>query len=394
MRRRAGVFKIAILALCAAAPARVGSSDSGFIRGVRLSSDTLVAGAADGVRIHYVLDREAAATVRIYDANHRAIRSLAAGKPSFPGVNSVAWDGRDDAGQTVPTEAYYFTIACVDREGREALYDPPLFSGGERIDFTVRDLVYDANRKAVVYRLNRPARVQIRAGVFEGPLLKTLADWAPRRAGEQAERWDGKDESGLLEATQMERFNLLGRAYTLPENSIFVNGRSIEGPPSPAPPRTASDEATSAATAALERARRIATALASRERPVDPHVWVTPARAAAPGFQIARAGAGSTASSPGQSPTDAPAVAGDVGIRVTLDETTRLRLQEQRFEIVVYIDGKLIGEQEQGYTPFTYLLDTTKIPNGAHVITINVAGLEDQLSARSLRVTIQNPASR
>ena len=120
---------------------------------------------------------------------------------------------------------------------------------------------------------------------------------------------------------------------------------------------------------------------------------------AAPGFSIALAGGGAdVGAAPGGvgavGAARAAAVEGEVGLRVELDGATRLRLLEQRFEVVAYVDFELVGEQEQGYSPFTYVLDTKHLSNGPHVVTINVAGMQDQLAARSLVLNVANSVVR
>lgn len=397
-------YGITAFALCFVALAGLSPGKSGYISRVSLSSETLDVGKGRSVRIQYALDREALATIRIYDAGHYVVRTLAQDKPSFAGVNTVSWNGFDDANKPVPNEAYYFTISCVDQRSQIASYDPPTFSGAERITFSHRDLRYDAAAGGVVYQLDRSARVQIRAGVREGPLLKTILDWAPRRPGRHAEPWDEKDESGLITVTALSNHSTIGRAYVLPENSIFVIGS-----PSAAADASAVDRpyqrgelpSTAARTAALKRATIIETSLAKRKRPIDPHVWTPFGKNASPSFQVSLVGAGSSAAPAASdaeprtaSSAGVPTVSGAVGIKVTLDEPTRVRLQEQRFEIVAYLDFQLVGEQEQGYSPYIYILDTTRFSNGEHVVTINVAGLQDQVSARSLKINIYNPASK
>jgi hypothetical protein len=396
---------IAPLVLAALAPAQ---ERAGFISKVSISSPTLNVAARDRIRIQYALDREALATVQIYDAEHRTRRVVAKEKPSLPGINTVAWDGLDDAGEPVPDEAYYFTISCTDPQGATVSYDPPTFSGGERIAFSIRDMRYDPAAGAVVYHLSKPARIQIRAGVREGPLLKTIADWAPRLPGRHAEPWDAKDASGLINVPALRNWNLIGRGYTLPENSVFVTGSPARAdsvaaaPRSPTGPLPAVETLSSDPRAeALNRAALIESTLAQRTRPVDPHAWTPFGMNAAPRFQISLVGVPSAGTSQtvrsisaAAGSAAAPTVSGSVGIQVSLDDATRLRLQEQRFEIVAYVDYQLMGEQEQGYSPYTYVLDTTALPNGEHVITINVAGLQDQLSAESLRVNVNNPGAR
>ncbi|NQU44208.1 hypothetical protein HQ520_13040, partial [bacterium] len=215
--------------------------------------------------------------------------------------------------------------------------------------------------------------------------LKTVLDWAPRLPGRHVESWDGMDASGLVHVPDLSGYNLLFEAYTLPDNAILVTG-------SPAPAATTiSDQKavkSPASAADLERRRAVRSALVRQESPVAPEALLTLEGRATPGFaidllEIAAEGAIRPASA------DSVGVTGEIGIRVALDDATRQLLQQQRYEIITYVDYQLVSEQEQGYSPFTSVLDTTRFSEGEHVITINVAGMQDQLDARSLIVNIR-----
>jgi flagellar hook assembly protein FlgD len=350
-------------------------AESGYISAVAVSSEVLDLAKGEEVRLRFTLDRDAAATVVVYGGSHAAVRTVAIDRPSFRGVNTVAWNGRDNAGKPVPNEAYYFTIVCVDNQRQKATCDPAVETGGEAVAFTHRDMHYDAKAGGVSYRLKSAARVQIRAGVAGGALLKTVVNWAPRPSGAHLEPWGGKDESGLVDVMALENHFVTGRAYDLPANSVIVTGSPAVAPAS----AVAAGEVK-----AQERARQIRAAMTRRERPIEPHVWTPFGSNAAPRFSVSLVGTQGALRSIASTSTG-----GEVGIRVELDSETRLRLLEQRFEIVAYVDFQLVGEQEQGYSPYTYVLDTSTIAPGRHIVTINVAGLEDQLAARSIAIDIE-----
>lgn len=372
-----------LLGLCLPAAA-----DRGVIRevDVRLADPearTLELDRAGAAHFNFSLIRDGRATVHVYDAAHRVVRTLAEDRPVYTGANSLTWDGRDDAGAPVPDEAYYFALT-VEREGQaDSVHDPALISGGERIGFPHDEMVYDAEAGVVRYALRQPARVLIRAGIADGPALKTIANWVPRPAGPQAEPWDGMDASGLVNLTAEPGYLLLGRGYTLPENSVVVTGS-----PTPSGVKRVDEAAREAAT---KRTARVQRALAGRDRPIDPHAMIPFQQTAAPSFDVEIVtpdpALGSLAT---KGPV--PVVSGTIGLRVTLGEATAARLMKQRFEIITYVDYTLVNEEEQGYSPYTAVLDTSRFANGEHLVTVNVAGLQDQLDAWSARVNIQNLA--
>ena len=69
--------------------------------------------AATFTRIDYEVPREANVTLRVFDAQGRAVRLLASGVAS-PGRTSVRWDLRDDGGVRVRAGIYFYRFR-VDR---------------------------------------------------------------------------------------------------------------------------------------------------------------------------------------------------------------------------------------------------------------------------------------
>jgi hypothetical protein len=63
---------------------------------------------------------------------------------------------------------------------------------------------------------------------------------------------------------------------------------------------------------------------------------------------------------------------------------------ESRYEMVVYIDNERFDEEEQAYPSYTYLLDTRRMTNGVHRVTINLASIDGQVGAYSFTITVRN----
>lgn len=354
---------------------------SSFLSDVKVSADELNIAANEKVRIEFKLARPAKISLVIYNAGHVPVRNLAKDLPCAAGLNSLDWNGRDDAGAPVSDEAYYFTIAAVDARQQIASFDPALTSGGERIMFGGADMKFDAASGGIVYELPYAARVQIRLGVSSGPLLKTLVQWAPRKKGRHCEAWDRKDASGSITLTELKDFRIMGRAMALPEKSIIVRGGGAAG--------TSTE---SAAQDAAARRTVVESSLAKRARPIEPAAWTPFGKNADPVFSLALKSdknAGDTKAAPPSSEKGA-IVRGETAFEISLDDAARMALLEQRFEIVFFVDYSLIGEVEQGYSPYTWVWDSTTVADGQHVITFNVSGMNDQIGSQSLIVDVQN----
>jgi len=384
MRRQIIIFTLifaAALLQTAGALAQTEAEPSGFLSNVQVSSDELNIAANEKTRIEFRLTQSAKVTLVIYNAGHVPVRTLATDLPCAAGVNALEWNGRDDAGAPVPDEAYYFTISAVDSRQQVASFDPALTSGGERIKFGDDNLKYDAEAGGIVYDLPYVARVQIRIGVTNGPLLKTLVQWAPRKKGRHCEPWDRKDASGSITLTELKNLRILGRAMALPEKSIIVKGGGAA---------SASTEPVTQDTAL--RRTTVDASLAKRARPIEPAAWTPFGKNTDPVFSLSLKSdksAVDTKSAPPSSEKGA-AVRGETAFEIALDDAARMALMEQRFEIVFFVDYSLIGEVEQGYSPYTWVWDSTSVADGQHVITFNVSGMNDQIGAQSLIVDVQN----
>jgi hypothetical protein len=66
---------------------------------------------ASFARIAYDLPREANVSLRVFDAQGRAVRLLTSGVHS-PGRNTVRWDLRDDSGVRVRAGIYFYRLTA------------------------------------------------------------------------------------------------------------------------------------------------------------------------------------------------------------------------------------------------------------------------------------------
>ena len=64
-----------------------------------------------GTRVSYALERAGLASLNVYDATGRLVRSLAAGTHKA-GTYSAAWDAKDMAGRSVPAGVYYVRLSA------------------------------------------------------------------------------------------------------------------------------------------------------------------------------------------------------------------------------------------------------------------------------------------
>jgi hypothetical protein len=344
----------------------VGQQQPDLIGQIRVSCGSFNPQAGQEVTIHYGLACKASVIARIYDPDFSLVRTLGLEGRQEPGQHGLAWDGRDADGCVVPDEAYFFTLTATDEHGRTRTYDPTLYSGGEAKDLAFADI--DRASGAITYRLPVAARVLIRLGIQDGPLLNTLVDWRPRVAGEITEPCNGRDRDDLFDLLGHPRFRMLVTYFTLPENSVITYGnRSLD--------YRRYKSSVKADRPIKERPER-------RGASVSPHYLLARIVDYSPALKVAFSGACE------QGPGEVPTLKGRGLVRVDIDEADRHFFVNQQYEITFFVDGEFCAEQEVGYTPLNWVWDLSGVKEGQHVLTVNLSGFKDQMAVLSRMVTV------
>ena len=334
---------------------------------VRVDRALIVPEKGEAATVRFHLNETAGVTLSIFDGRDRQVFAKTV-EDLAPGEHDIAWPGTDQSGAAVPPEAYSYTLRAKNGGG-EVVYDLTDTTAGEPI--TAKEVRWDAQAKAVTYYLDKPARVNLRLGLKDGPYLRTLVDWVPRTAGRHAEVWDGADASGVLQLQAHPSLTPVVNATALPANTLFVG-------PLPDRVRFAAD--------AAQATLRARTAPTPRKRIFD--------RARQP--LDTRGDITASLTLTGDYRKDAQGrwiVSGQVPLVVNVSDAERQRVLERRFESVFYIDGTYAHENELGYLPLTWVWDTTRINPGEHFITLNVRGYEGNFGAATLKVIVADRAA-
>lgn len=344
------------------------------------------------VDIFYYLSTPASVTIQAFDGDHYRIAEVQTDRPAFAGTNHARWSGRDDAGTLVPDDAYYFVIRAVDDLGQSVTYDPSLLSGGATVRMDQPQL--DKEKGIIMYTVSQPARVRLRAGVHEGPLLKTLLDWTPVAAGTHEIAWDGREGGEGSPVWEHDRFTFSAAAYALPENSVITQGNAVtviqywsnaaekEGM-GLMPYRLSTEQGTKA----YEKTKTVlSTALQERSKTIDNNYASLPFMSRAPEFNLA------CKEGTEKAVDGTPIATGVFPIEIQLGDASKSLLGEQRYEYVLYVDNVLVREVETGYSPYTWELDTKTLTPGRHMATVNVAAMSGPVGASSLWIEVANPA--
>lgn len=318
-------------------------------------------------RIRYRLSEQAMVSVRLYDIDDFLVRGLVADGPASKGYNIVSWDGRDDAGNYLPPGAYTYVIEAKSLYSKQkALYDRTDETYGRQL--VLRSLSYDDETGKVEYVLPKAAMLRIRVGIKEGgPLLTTLVDWHPQEAGRHRYLWDGNiGPSDLdLRGDPTVEFNL--SAYSLSDNSVII--RYTHHP-----------------LGNSSKVRRQDVHKRAGVNPLAPkylHATHARTRCREPDFRIELPGVSEHADD------GTPIVGGAVPVKIVLSKQDKKFLQDERFEIVFFVDFVFLHEEEEGISPFTYFFDTKGMREGRHLLTVNVYSFKDHIGAKTQSICVK-----
>lgn len=356
-----------------------------LIENVQLDRTVLRPGEA--VSLSFYLSREAKVSVLVHGPNYEVVRRLWDGERRPRGVNTVQWDGGDDAGRMVAEEAYLISIAAEAPNGETTLFDPTVFSGGEAVEAMIRKVEGTGGQYRIFYSLPAPSRVSIRAGIQQGPLLRTIVDQVVRGAGDHVESWDGLDETGRISVMSHPRRMIQVSGFLLPKGSILVQGTGSGQGASfqPAKVVTAISEKGAEKGGILSFQRVRQNLMKRAEQGVAQQALIPQALNVSPKFHVRlRDDATKLAQ------VEATPVSGEVGFTVEVSPESLPTFNELRYEIVVFVDNERFDEEEQAYPSHTYVLDTRRLSNGEHWVTINLVSMTGQMGSYSFRINVAN----
>jgi hypothetical protein len=338
------------------------------IYGVALSVSSFNPARGEKMEVRYNLSRAAKVTIHIYDADQQLVKTLLSNGARSAGRNRETWDGRDQAGKVVPDEAYFFCLEASDAEQRKAIYDPITFSGGETADLTQGRTSRQSG--TISYKLSQPARVLLRAGVPGGALLKTIVDWQPRTSGEITEYWNGWDEDSVIHVWGLKNHTMVLTYMTLPDASVITFGNKEY------------DFHTYKARIAGARPMKEQRPMANARR-LSPH-FLKP-RSTDHAFKVRLT---FPELEKGGTRVDVPSVRDRLLVRVEVPEADKAVLRNQQYEIIFSLDTAFHAEEERGYLPFNFPLDTRKLAAGEHTMTVNIITFGDQIGIGSRKIRV------
>lgn len=331
-----------------------------FFDGVGVEPKSFIPGSGGPATVRFTIPRPASVVVDLADRRGVLVRRLDLG-PAEAGAVVAAWDGRDFMGRPVGPGVYRYLIRAEEDSGRVHRFDAP-GTGGEEL--SPRDFTYDPSTGRLAWLMPRAGLAWLRIGIQGFPHLVTLLEWKPLAAGRQEYVWDGKDASGHVDLRKHPELSIVLSLWALPDNTVIADGPGLPD--------------------GGIRADASYPEMVSRE-PAYLHARHAPGSCREYRFAVEVSGDGGTDAE------GRPVASGIVPVRVRLDPRDRAQLLDVRYEIAVYVDLTFLFEEEEGVDPFTFHWDTTALPPGEHLLTVNVIGYDDHLGVVTQRVMVAPP---
>ena len=342
-----------------------GVAQSLAITNVHHKPEMFVPANNEEVTIQFVLSDAANVSINIYDDRSLLIRTFYNLKLG-QGDHQINWDGKDQDGNNVPPEAYSYTISATDGQNTVE-HDYSDYTGNQ--EYQVKDVQWNKKQKQFEYALNKSSRVFIRIGLEKhGPLLATILNWVPRNIGKHTEKWDGMDASGVLNLSAHPKMIIDMQAYDLTKNTILVGPKIVK-----------SNYLLS--TSLGEKIRQVKYAhkkkmlAAYQQKPETRGDYLMHLKLP---DNLKMNNEGITI------------VSGILPIMLDVEDEYRHIAIDRRSEPVLYVDGQFAMENEVGYLPMTWRVDTSTMNEGEHYITVNLRGYEGNFGIATKKIHVKH----
>lgn len=262
------------------------------------------------------------------------------GTPVWRGSIAGAVDGaltwRASQGADRGSDVYLLSVhGVVDGEPR--IWNPSRTTGGRYSP--PMGLVLDASKRVVRFEIDEPCWTRVRLGGADGPLYDTPVHWTAFGSGAHEISIPGDMPAPWGSVWHQADLRVRVNTLTLPENAVILR------PPEAALPRllesTLSTDPIDARSLLLMDDPPVVCEIV-QDRPTS--------------------GGGT------------PVLDDIAHLRVdTRDPRDRRFFEGSRFEILVYLDGQFLMEDEDSLLPFNYRLDVSRLSAGEHSFLVNVA---------------------
>jgi len=306
--------------------------------------------------IYFTLNKPAKVILKIYTPDGNEIKRIE--KKFKKGEHYIVWDGKDKWGEIVPDEAYMVSIEAIDNKNSQTLSFEN--TGGE----ILKDLNAKYDRFGnIYYKLSKPARVLIRAGILNGPMLSVISNWVPKDKGYIRQHWDLKDKDGVVNFSTIP-FVISVSAFALPDFSIITYGNNkidyltyyknhnfkCNKKPSNFKPQI-------------------------NGKNISYHYYLCRIDDVDPKVNI-----------------KIPSIVQNdkrVRIKVLMDKKDEKEFNSIKYEVSFFVDFKFVSEEEMGYVPLTWSYLPNGLSPGEHIMTVNITAFNGKVGVKNIKFKVQ-----
>lgn len=321
-------------------------------------------GANEKVTFGYHISKQAETTLKIYDARDVLVYSQSSEVVLNAGRHFFGWNGVTNDGRAVPAEAYHYVIEAKDLQGNVVRYDLTDVTGGKTV--VIEGIKYDKESQTLQYRVTKPVRIFMRAGLKNGPFLKTLVNGAIRHPGLIKEKWNGFGESELINIVNHPNQLFYGDAWGFSRNTIHV----MSADKTPFQPLWMEG---------LDRAN----ARPKGKKPfnLNPHAYQN--REASRDVKVSLKVLTDTE----QTEDRTHLVNGDLLLQIDVLPEDAVLLEQQRFEVVFFLNGNMIYENEVSYLPYNWTWKNQNLTEGDNYLSAFIVGFGGHYGVGTIRLT-------
>ncbi len=324
-----------------------------------------------GFEIPFTLNTKALVTIDIYTPDNNKIRTISSKKDLDKGKNVLSWDGKDDAGVIVPDEAYTVVLKAKTK-AKTTVIDPRSYSGGEIETNLQTKVTLDGK---TIYNLSKPSRVLIRAGIKDGPMMRSLLNWVPKPAGKNIQHWNGYDEDKVVNVFETKRYGVIVVAFALPEYSIITTGNNDLSYEQYYKNKNYKFKQTPKEKRLTQRG----------EKGISPHYYSFRIKDRDPNINInfpkniSKTDNGIAIFQNNEA----------IPIKVTMSQEDESLMEQSKYEVSFFVDFDFKSEEELGFMPITWLWSPNGLSKGKHILTVNISGFEGQVGVENIEFFIK-----
>lgn len=304
------------------------------------------------ISITYSITNSAKTRLNVYDARDILVYTEDSIITLSQGEHQFNWNGTDYKGRPVPAEAYTYVIEATSSEQKLVRYDLSDATGGktEKVD----GFLYNDANDTLQYRVRKPVRIFLRAGLKNGPFLKTIVNGAIRQPGLIKEKWDGMDASKILSIVKHKDRLFYGDAWSFSRNTIFVINKDNS---KPYQSKWISD---------LDRSKT----RPKGNKPNNLNLHAYQNRESSRDVIVSLKVLGDLKQDKDQSYI----VENTLPLQIDVPAEDAILLEQQRFEVVFFLNGKMVYENEISYLPYNWTWKPENVIEGTNYFSAFIVG--------------------